>query len=527
MKFRKKTLFTFLVIGFSLLSHAQTGVGTVTPNKSSQLDISSTNRGLLLPRVMLVKTTEQTPIINAATSLMVYNTSTRNDVTPGYYYWDGAKWARIARTDEIVLSPEQIASLKGEPGTNGVAGPQGPDGPIGPQGLPGIGGKTNAGTNITVAGAGTQDSPYIVNAIIPTAVGTADNGLTVSNGTNVQLGGTLSKPTEITTAGSNTLAIKGLQTGASSDNLVVTDANGVLKTITKGSIGDNLGNHTADRDLAMSGKNINNADNITATGTVSGANVTASTKATLQTAQISKGSDGSTPAPGYIATSVDTSGNIAWKAPEGATEWYKANTTTDAGSDKDNGMYRNGKVGIGVNNPTALLDLNNGTTNGAIKIVDGTQGNGKVLTSDSNGLATWQTRGPQTLQGNVSANPKFWNPAAGIFYTGYSIEVPAGRSTITAGFVVIVSANGYVTARLSTSSTTFNQVSGVTPPFSGFTVNETSMSAGQVTWYANNTASTAQTYYVWMTAGGLTKGSGDATLGGSSDFGEAYIMVAF
>ncbi|WJS96517.1 hypothetical protein NYQ10_08645 [Flavobacterium johnsoniae] len=37
----------------------------------------------------------------------------------------------------------------------------------------------------------------------------------------------------------------------------------------------------------------------------------------------------------------------------------------------------------------AKLQINNGTTNGALQIVDGTQGEGRILTSDANGVATW------------------------------------------------------------------------------------------------------------------------------------------
>lgn len=44
----------------------------------------------------------------------------------------------------------------------------------------------------------------------------------------------------------------------------------------------------------------------------------------------------------------------------------------------------NGNTGIGQSNPTAKLDVA-----GNVKIADGTQGTGKVLTSDANGLATW------------------------------------------------------------------------------------------------------------------------------------------
>ena len=45
-----------------------------------------------------------------------------------------------------------------------------------------------------------------------------------------------------------------------------------------------------------------------------------------------------------------------------------------------------GKVGIGSTNPSAKLEVA-----GTLKIVNGSQGAGKVLTSDANGLATWAT----------------------------------------------------------------------------------------------------------------------------------------
>jgi hypothetical protein len=51
-----------------------------------------------------------------------------------------------------------------------------------------------------------------------------------------------------------------------------------------------------------------------------------------------------------------------------------------------------GNVGIGTTNPTVPLQVN-GPVSGAIKIVDGNQVAGRVLTSDANGLATWQAAG--------------------------------------------------------------------------------------------------------------------------------------
>lgn len=46
-------------------------------------------------------------------------------------------------------------------------------------------------------------------------------------------------------------------------------------------------------------------------------------------------------------------------------------------------------LGLGTVNPIYRLDIQNGSKAGAIRIVDGTQGAGKVLTSDANGVGTW------------------------------------------------------------------------------------------------------------------------------------------
>ena len=71
----------------------------VSPNTSALLDIDAApgnNKGLLIPRVALTTTTSNAPIgASITTSLLVYNTATVNDVTPGYYYWGGAAWVRF------------------------------------------------------------------------------------------------------------------------------------------------------------------------------------------------------------------------------------------------------------------------------------------------------------------------------------------------------------------------------------------------------------------------------------------------
>lgn len=66
---------------------------------------------------------------------------------------------------------------------------------------------------------------------------TANNGLT-KTGNNIQLGGSLNQATTITTSGTNTLAIQGLQSGdLSADSIVVADpSTGVLKRVAASSL---------------------------------------------------------------------------------------------------------------------------------------------------------------------------------------------------------------------------------------------------------------------------------------------------
>lgn len=67
------------------------------------------------------------------------------------------------------------------------------------------------------------------------------------------------------------------------------------------------------------------------------------------------------------------------------------NALNITGSGSTTTFSSNGYVGIGTATPGTKLEINNGTTNGAIKIVDGNQSVGRVLVSDDNGIGTWKT----------------------------------------------------------------------------------------------------------------------------------------
>ncbi len=92
---KEKLLLIGLLIALNLHLNAQTGIGTTTPNASAKLDVYSTNKGFLPPRVTLTSATDATTIASPAEGLLVYNLGSVG-LQAGYYYWNGANWATIA-----------------------------------------------------------------------------------------------------------------------------------------------------------------------------------------------------------------------------------------------------------------------------------------------------------------------------------------------------------------------------------------------------------------------------------------------
>jgi hypothetical protein len=101
----KIAVITFLTATASFGLFAQNvGINSTgaTPDASAMLDIASTTKGLLVPRVSLTATNAAGPISSPTTSLLVYNTATAgtapNNVIPGYYYWNGTAWIAFNTT---------------------------------------------------------------------------------------------------------------------------------------------------------------------------------------------------------------------------------------------------------------------------------------------------------------------------------------------------------------------------------------------------------------------------------------------
>jgi len=93
----KKIFTSVLFISMSCFAqNAKVGIGTITPDNSAALDITSTTSGVLLPRMT---TLQQNAIINPAEGLMVYNTD--ND---GINVFSNGYWYNMM-TDEYAFTP--------------------------------------------------------------------------------------------------------------------------------------------------------------------------------------------------------------------------------------------------------------------------------------------------------------------------------------------------------------------------------------------------------------------------------------
>lgn len=73
-------------------SSGSAGIGTASPNASSILDVVSTTKGVLIPRMTKA---ERDAIASPATGLLIYQTNS----TPGFYYYSGSAWGAVSTKD--------------------------------------------------------------------------------------------------------------------------------------------------------------------------------------------------------------------------------------------------------------------------------------------------------------------------------------------------------------------------------------------------------------------------------------------
>lgn len=90
----KKIFFIFLLLAISKNEFAQNvGIGTTTPNNSAQLEVSSTTKGMLVPRMT---TAQRTAIASPASGLLVFDNTTNS-----FWFYNGSAWQENANTSNV------------------------------------------------------------------------------------------------------------------------------------------------------------------------------------------------------------------------------------------------------------------------------------------------------------------------------------------------------------------------------------------------------------------------------------------
>lgn len=86
---------------FAVDANAQVKIGNnpTTITSSSVLDIESTNKGVIFPRVALSSATDNSTIASPVAGLMVYNTGAGSLSYKGYVFWDGSVWKKLDGSD--------------------------------------------------------------------------------------------------------------------------------------------------------------------------------------------------------------------------------------------------------------------------------------------------------------------------------------------------------------------------------------------------------------------------------------------
>lgn len=134
----KKNRFAFLAFAALFTGgcvHAQMNVGSSSaPNADAALQITSNNKGLLLPTLALSSTNSPSPLSAFVAGMTVYNTAAAGtsptNVTPGLYYCDGTQWLKLSTSNGSVVlnssSTIDAAILGYSPSTSATAAASAP-----------------------------------------------------------------------------------------------------------------------------------------------------------------------------------------------------------------------------------------------------------------------------------------------------------------------------------------------------------------------------------------------------------------
>lgn len=391
----KTLIYLFILLPF--VTFSQVGINTTNPN--AMMDVSSTNNGVLIPRVALTSITDATTVVNPAggaltTSTLVYNTATAgispNNIIPGFYYWNNtlSKWIPIAGKPGWELEGNSGITTPADPLAYGISTLAANENFIGTKDANDVVFATDNIERMRIK----STSGYIgIGEDFPQSkldVITNVPGLTAFHARNRYVGN---------------VEAWGIYGDAS-----INQGYGIGGHFRGGRVGIEA--------LGLSG---------TSTGT------------TTAVRGICAGLGGvGTRIGGYFSAT---------------------NALNNYGL-----IVASGYTGINTSSPTTNFHVF-----GQSRFQDGTQGVGKVLTSDANGVASWQNAGITNVVGNLSAIGAniAYNQTANFLQTGSYIILPPGRYAVNV--TMLLARNSTSLPSPNNSSfwvrSTFSNSSGVNP----------------------------------------------------------------
>lgn len=139
---------------------------------------------------------------------------------------------------------------------------------------------------------------------------------------------------------------------------------------------------------------------------------------------------------------------INTRTPVSTLDVHATNSSTPLQYWRDNysnilvSILSSGNVGIGTSTPTTKLEVRS-NTQGAVKIADGTQGDGKILTSDANGVGTWQAAKTDIVLGTLGSGGIIPCDTRDLHSTDAYIILPPGKWVVNVTMVLALPPRSY------------------------------------------------------------------------------------
>jgi len=195
-------------------------------------------------------------------------------------------------------------------------------------------------------------------------------------------------------------------------------------------------------------------------------------------------------------------------------------------------IVKSGDVGIGTTDPSARLHIVS-TSGSALRIADGSQGENKILASDSEGYGSWisSTAARKTISGTIPASSATLSSDSFV-YLNANIILPPGNWLVMMGTTLVKASEApsvsWIHFALSNSATSFSSTADIDLARSGRQMASASAPSGSKYSFAKgvlcvrNSGTVDKTYYVWA-----RRSDGDVIINGilSSSVEERYFYA--